>query len=101
MLCHFADAFPRIVADFLQSGRALRRGFREESVTDLLMGSLRLLGDRRIIVDFPDEPVTGGNMEWNFVNLNPRSFFRLLIQAKQLTEPEINGEDIATESFSI
>ena len=41
MLCHFA-AFPGVVADFLQSGRALRRGFREESVTDLLLGGLLL-----------------------------------------------------------
>jgi uncharacterized protein DUF6615 len=47
MLCHFV-ALPGVLADFLQSGRALRRGFREESVTDLLMGSL-LVGQSWVI----------------------------------------------------
>jgi hypothetical protein len=46
MLCHFAT-FPGVVADSLQS-RALRRGFREESVTNLLMGSL-LVGQSQVI----------------------------------------------------
>lgn len=30
-----------------------------------------------------DEPATGADMEWNFVNIDDGSFFRLLIQAKQ------------------
>lgn len=85
MLCEFADQFPIIVADFLQSGRSLRRGFREESVTDLIMGGLVSLGRGKIIVEFPNERVTGADMEWNFVNQRHRTFFRLRIQAKQLS----------------
>jgi hypothetical protein len=84
VLCHFADRFPAFVAAFLQHGQKLRRRFREESVTDLMMGSLLSIGGAQIVVEFPDEPATGADMEWNFVNWSDKTFFRLLIQAKQL-----------------
>lgn len=83
MLCHLAHQFPPFVASFLERSRPLRRRFREETVTDLLMGSLITAGGRRIIVEFPDEPVTGADMEWNFVNPDDNTFFRILLQAKQ------------------
>lgn len=40
-------------------------------------------GGAGIIVEFPDEPVTGADMEWNFVNRDDGTFFRILLQAKQ------------------
>lgn len=83
MLCYLAQQFPLFVADFLERGRLLRRRFREETVTDLLMGSLITAGGKRVIVEFPDEPITGADMEWNFVNLDDQTFFRILLQAKQ------------------
>lgn len=83
MLCYLAHQFPLFVANFLEHSRPLRRRFREETVTDLLMGSLITAGGRRIIVEFPDEPVTGADMEWNFANPDDGTFFRVLLQAKQ------------------
>ncbi len=62
----------------------LRRRFREESVTDLMMYSLLMLGHPNILVEFPNEATTGADMEWNFVGLADRTHFRLLIQSKQL-----------------
>ncbi len=47
------------------------------------MGSLITAGSGKVIVDFPDEPVTGADMEWNFVNPSDGTFFRILLQAKQ------------------
>lgn len=44
MLCLLADEFPPFVARFLQRSYDLRRRFREETVTDLLMGSLITAG---------------------------------------------------------
>lgn len=82
MLCYLAHQFPPFVANFLERSRPLRRRFREETVTDLLMGSLVAAG-RRMIVEFPDESVTGADMEWNFVNPDDGTFFRILLQAKQ------------------
>src|SRR5258707_418105 len=84
MLCHLASEFPQFVAEFLDRGRSLRRRFREETVTDLLMGSLITAGGRRVIMEFPDEPATGADMEWNFVNPDDGTFFRILLQAKQV-----------------
>lgn len=83
MLCQLAHQFPLFVEGFLERSRSLRRRFREETVTDLLMGCLITAGGRRIIVDFPDEPVTGADMEWNFANPDDGTFFRILLQAKQ------------------
>lgn len=83
MLCELAQHFPPFVESFLERGGKLRRRFREESVTDLLMNGLLALGAGRVIVEFPDEPVTGADMEWNFVNPDDNTFFRVLLQAKQ------------------
>jgi hypothetical protein len=68
MLCQFARQFPPLVADFLERGRQFKRRLREETVSDLMMVNLQNLGSNQIIVDFPDEPTTGADMEWNFVN---------------------------------
>lgn len=84
MLCRFAHNFPPFVANFLETGRGLRRRFREETITDMLMASLRALSPMGIIVDFPDEPTTGADMEWNYVSLRDNTFYRLYLQAKQL-----------------
>lgn len=83
MLCYLAHQFPPFVENFLERGRTLRRRFREETITDLMMGSLITAGTGRVIVEFPDEPVTGADMEWNFVNPGDGTFFRILLQAKQ------------------
>jgi hypothetical protein len=83
MLCALSQQFPPFVERFLNQGRMLRRRFREETVTDLLMGGLITAGGGRLIVEFPDEPVTGADMEWNFVDRRTSTFFRLMLQAKQ------------------
>jgi hypothetical protein len=82
MLCQFAHQFPLFVADFLERGRQFKRRVREVTVTDLMMVNLQAFGSGDIIVDFPDEPTTGADMEWNFVNRRSRTFYRFLLQAK-------------------
>jgi hypothetical protein len=82
MLCQFARQFPPLVSDFLERGRQFKRRLGEETVTDLMMVNLQNLGSNQIIVDFPDEPTTGADMEWNFVNRSNHTFYRLLLQAK-------------------
>lgn len=83
MLCQFAHLFPNAVETFLERGRGLKRRFREETVTDMMMGSLISVGGGRIAVDFPNEPVTGADMEWYFFNPDDGSLFRILLQAKR------------------
>lgn len=83
MLCQIAHQFPPYVENFLERGRKLRRSFREESVTDILMSNLVAAGGAGIIVEFPNEPLTGADMEWNFANPDDGSFYRILVQAKR------------------
>lgn len=86
MLCELAYSFPPRVAELLERDRNLKRNFREESVTDLLMASLVGLEAFGIRVDFPDEPTTGGDMEWIFaapLEINGGRYLRLLLQAKR------------------
>ncbi len=49
------------------------------------MGALVAVGAPRVIVQFPYEPTTGADMEWNFVSPGRNTFFRILLQAKRLT----------------
>ena len=50
----------------------------------MMMASLVALEGNNLVVEFPDEPRTGADMEWNFVSGDWRSFYRIYIQAKRL-----------------
>jgi len=50
----------------------------------MLMSALLTAGGPNLIVEFPNEPVTGADMQWDFVNIDRGTFFRLFIQAKLL-----------------
>jgi hypothetical protein len=70
----------------LERDRNLTRNFREETVTDLLMASMVGLESFGIRVDFPDEPTTGGDMEWIYaapLEVNGGRYLRLMLQAKR------------------
>src|SRR5437764_3925489 len=66
MLCQLAKSFPDHVARLLERDRSLKRNFREETVTDLMMASLVALSPFGIHVDYPDERKTGADMDWIF-----------------------------------
>jgi hypothetical protein len=82
MLCQFAHDFPPFVTEFMDSSLDMGRRFREETITDMMMAGLRLVGRDRVIVRFPNEPTTGADMEWNFCNPQDNTFYRLVLQAK-------------------
>jgi hypothetical protein len=86
MLCELAHSFPPRIAELLERDLGLKRNFREETVTDLLMASLVGLEAYGIRVDFPHEPTTGGDMDWIFVaplEINGGRYLRLILQAKR------------------
>ena len=86
MLCDLAHSFPPQVAELLERDQGLKRNFREESVTDLLMFSLVGLQPFGIRVDFPDEPTTGGDMDWIFAaphEIGGGRYLRIILQAKR------------------
>ena len=86
MLCELASSFPQRVAELLERDRNLTRNFREETVTDLLMASMVGLESFGIRVDFPDEPTTGGDMDWIYaapLEINGGRYLRIVLQAKR------------------
>ncbi len=84
MLCNFSHEFPGYVARFMDVSRGMRRRFREETITDMMMAGLAAAGVGRVIVDFPNEIETGADMEWNFVDQTNNRYFRVFIQAKRI-----------------
>lgn len=94
-LCHYSHQFPKKVANLLGfeeqkrlSGKPLSRRFREETLTDILMGGLLPFHPRLIPhIDFaPNEKVTGHDIEWEFVHFFPGGgsrYLRLHLQAKR------------------
>ena len=101
MLCYFACEFPQFVAGFLHGSRGTGRSFREETITDIMMANLKLLGRDRVIVRFPNESRTGADMEWNFVNRSDGSYYRLLIQANSHRAGHRTGRAILIDSSLI
>lgn len=94
MLCELAHAFPSLVAELLERDRTLKRNFREETVTDLLMASLVGLRRFGIRVDFPDEPTTGGDMEWIYAAPLEQAggrYLRVILQAKRAQYAKLKG----------
>jgi hypothetical protein len=86
MLCEFANRFPRDLAILLERDRHLTRNFREETATDLLMMGLVPLQPCGVRVDFPDETVTGADMDWIYAaphEVGGGDYLRLMIQAKR------------------
>lgn len=86
MLCEFANRFPKDLAILLERDRHLTRNFREETATDLLMMGLTPLQPHGVRVDFPDETVTGADMDWIYAaphDVGGGSYLRLMIQAKR------------------
>lgn len=94
-LCHYSHQFPKKVSNLLGfeeqkrlAGTPLSRRFREETLTDILMGGLLPFHPRLIRhIDFaPNEKVTGHDIEWEFVHLLPDGgsrYLRLHLQAKR------------------
>ena len=94
MLCELAHNFPVRIAELLERDRSLTRNFREETVTDLLMASLVGLEGFGVRVQFPDEPTTGGDMDWIYVaplEINGGRYLRLILQAKRASEVKLKN----------
>lgn len=84
MLCRFAGNMSSHIGEFLDRSSSVSRSFREETMTDILVGGLVAMRPFGVVVDFSDEKNTGADMEWDFVRADGSTRFSLLIQAKRL-----------------
>jgi hypothetical protein len=96
VLCEFARSFPDKLANLLDRSVNLRRNFREETATELLVMGLVPLEPFGVRVDLPDEEKTGADMDWIYAaphDVGGGSYLRLMIQAKRAKCARRKGGD--------
>lgn len=94
--CELANRLPAMIAEFLDIEQKLKRRFREDSVTDILVASLLSLPGNDVVVLTPPEAKTGGDFDLVVVDPLSGDAVQFRIQAKRLTP---HKHDWATGSY--
>jgi hypothetical protein len=81
-----------MVSEFLDLEILLRRRFREESVSDLIVAAILKLGEADIRVIVPYEPETGSDFDLTIVDPYTSDAVQYRIQAKRLVPNDSNWE---------
>lgn len=83
--CDLGQRLPAFVGDFLDLETSLRRRFREDSVTDLIIAAMLRLADPNLFVFVPEnEAVTGNDFDIIIFDPLAREAIQYRIQAKRL-----------------
>jgi len=91
--CDLAGRMPALVADFLDLEISLRRRFREESVSDIIVASLLRSAGRDLSVQLPiNEKITGNDFDIIVFDPVRRSAVQFRIQAKRLSPHPSNWQ---------
>lgn len=86
-LCDVARRFPEYIAIMLQRENALSRGrFCEETFTDLLTAAMIPFMGKHVQIAYPDEPDTGGDIDFIFDNAESGRQLIVRVQAKRLNQ---------------
>lgn len=88
--CDLAHRLPVMIAEFLDIEQRLKRRFREDSITDILVASLLSLPGNDIVVLTPPEAKTGGDFDLVVVEPASSEAVQFRIQAKRL-KPHIHN----------
>jgi hypothetical protein len=83
--CDLAERLPVMVSEFLDIEQKLKRRFREDSVTDILVASLLSLPGNAVVVLTPPEAKTGGDFDLVVVDPTSGDAVQFRIQAKRLS----------------
>lgn len=98
-LCELASRLPVLVGALLDREAKLKRGrFREETLTDIFTGALAAFAGPSLVIEYPDETATGGDLDLDFWNVSNDSHLRLRIQAKRLNAEMNYGKAVAIEN---
>ncbi|RWX58740.1 hypothetical protein EN780_36065 [Mesorhizobium sp. M4B.F.Ca.ET.089.01.1.1] len=66
-MCDLATTLPLLIGHLLDRERKLMRGrFREETMTDIFTGALAAFAGPELVIQYPDEAVTGGDLDLRF-----------------------------------
>lgn len=84
-LCDLATRLPLLVGLLLDREAKLNRGrFREETMTDLLTGALAAFAGPELLIEYPPEAATGGDLDLRFWHAASGRDLYLRLQAKRL-----------------
>lgn len=92
-ICDLAWQVPRVVGTLLDRERKLKRGrFREETLTDVFVASLAGFAGPELIIQYPHEASTGGDIDLEFWHVESGRQLLLRLQAKRLNSAENSGK---------
>jgi hypothetical protein len=90
--CDLATRLPVMIAEFLDLEQNLKRRFREDSISDILVACLLSLPSENVVVLTPPEAKTGGDFDLIIVNPTSGDAVQFRIQAKRLTPHDHDWE---------
>ncbi|ESZ13715.1 DUF6615 family protein [Mesorhizobium sp. L48C026A00] len=85
-MCDLAKTLPLLIGRLLDREAKLKRGrFREETMTDIFTGALAAFAGPELVIQYPIEAVTGGDLDLRFWHIATGRELQLRIQAKRLS----------------
>lgn len=90
-MCGLAKRLPLLIGQLLDREAKLKKGrFREETMTDIFTGALAAFSGPELIIQYPIEAETGGDLDLRFWHVKSGRNLFLRIQAKRLNAAQ-NG----------
>lgn len=86
--CELASSIPDNVAELLDAESGLHRRFREETISDLIVASIKALPTVNLIVMVPEETRTGSDFDIAVISDDRLDAVQFRLQAKRLTPHE-------------
>jgi hypothetical protein len=84
-LCNLSRKLPLLVGNLLDRENSLSKGrFREETFTDILSGAFASFAGPSLVIEYPNEALTGGDIDLDFFHAASGKLLALRIQAKRL-----------------
>lgn len=96
-ICDLAAKLPLLIGGLLDRESKLKRGrFREETMTDIITGTLAAFAGPNLVIQYPVEVETGGDLDLRFWHAESDRNLNIRIQAKRL-----NAEKDGTKKVKI
>ena len=100
-LCDLATSLPRVIGALLDRECRLKHGrFREETLTDVFVAALAAFAGPELIIQYPHEASTGGDIDLEFWHVESGRRMLLRLQAKRLNAARSGDKLVAIQHRS-
>lgn len=97
-MCDLAAKLPLLIGGLLDRESHLKRGrFREETMTDIFAGALAAFAGPNLVIQYPVEMETGGDLDLRFWHAESSRNLCVRIQAKRLNAEDNGSQAIKAE----